>query len=69
MSQRFMRDPFGIQEGRMRMQNRPAAMPIGTFLLRQVGFIRRATVNNARLALSGSAQAALAEQKHREFAF
>ena len=47
MSQRFMRDPFGIQ-GSMRMQNGPAATPIETILLCQVGFNRPATAGNVR---------------------
>ena len=53
----------------MRMQNGPAAMPIGTILLCQVGFNRRATANNARLALSGSARTTPPGQKRRTFAF
>ena len=53
----------------MRMQNGPAAMPIGTILLCQVGFNRRATANNARWILSGSSRATLPGQKRRTFAF
>ena len=68
MSQRFMRDPFGIQ-GRMRMQNGPATMPIGPFPLCQVGFNRLATANNARQILSDSPQTTLPGQKRRTFAF